>query len=117
MQNYDVAARFNRFFVYSFYGMFFQASLFVLLIGAFIVTNGKALNNTPVQISVSLLHTVYLCFMLYVYVSGLFYRFSDSGVLCSQKLLPDQGSAMRWYFILTLLVPCCPCAIALACCF
>ena len=54
--------------------------------------------------------------LLAIYILGLVWRFNESGKECSEEILEEQGLAIKWYYVLTLAIPCCPCAIAIACC-
>ena len=119
MQNTDISARFNNFFFASFCAT--CASLTLMLMAKIYDMMRKTSSHNPRGgCSAVVLGGSYLtlsCLCAVIYIVGMVWRFNSYGVMCTEDALPKQGSAIKYYYVATLLIPCCPCAVLLAVCF
>ena len=119
MLNADISNRFHLFFLVSFV---LSAIWIVLVLGhsLYDYARGTSQNKPRTPCCTFIVGSTTILLLLgqiIWYGTGLYWRFSSFGELCSKEILSLQGYALKAFFVATLLIPCCPCAIILAFCF
>ena len=113
MENIDISWRFHAFFLAYF-------SLCVVAIGISVINYMMMKEAGPAAL---LQNKCWLCFTmmfsviaLAVFVIGLFWRFNASGKACSEQILESSGIAIKTFYVVSLFIPCFPCALIILCC-
>ena len=117
MDNTEISGRFHIIFTFGFYGMASMLVLTPLLTWCAIKNLHSFQNEHSAKrcLFILMVAVVNMIFLAW-YITALVFRFNSEGQQCSENLLKSQGTALKAYFVLTLLIPCCPCAVAILFC-